>query len=182
MLAHGFQVINFLGAVILIVFALVVFVLVSRDKSRALTVAFVAGCFLLSALLLYLILVPQMKKESVIANQATARTRVPCRLNAQVAQRLTAAVGLSGSLSAVCQVNLAGGHSKRYFGLMTDKQAVLDALQRLPENASLEEIAEELRIMAAVRRGRADVAAGRTKTHREVQEVLESWATAWTSK
>jgi predicted transcriptional regulator len=65
---------------------------------------------------------------------------------------------------------------------MTDKEAVLDALQRLPENASLEEIAEELRIMAAVRRGRTDVAAGRTKTHTEVREVLESWASAWTSK
>ena len=65
---------------------------------------------------------------------------------------------------------------------MTDKQAVLDALKRLPENASLEEIAEELRIMGAVRRGRADIAAGRTKTHREVEHLLESWATAWTSK
>jgi predicted transcriptional regulator len=57
---------------------------------------------------------------------------------------------------------------------MTDKQAVLDALQRLPENASLEEIVEELRIMAAIRRGRADVTAGRTKTHREVEDLLES--------
>lgn len=65
---------------------------------------------------------------------------------------------------------------------MTDKQAVVDALQRLPENASLEEITVELRIMAAVRRGRADVAAGRTKTHEEAQNLLESWATAWTSK
>ena len=65
---------------------------------------------------------------------------------------------------------------------MTDKQAVLDALERLPENASLDEITEELRIMAAVRRGRADVAAGRTKTHQETQDLLESWATAWTSK
>jgi predicted transcriptional regulator len=65
---------------------------------------------------------------------------------------------------------------------MTDKQAVVDALQRLPENASLEEITEELRIMAAVRRGRADVAAGRAKSHQEVQALLESWATAWTSK
>ena len=65
---------------------------------------------------------------------------------------------------------------------MTDKQAVLDALQRLPENASFEGIAEELRIMAAVRRGRAGVAAGRTKTHREVEYLPESWATAWTSK
>jgi predicted transcriptional regulator len=65
---------------------------------------------------------------------------------------------------------------------MTDKQAVVDAIQRLPENVSLEEITEELRIMAAVRRGRADVAAGRTKTHEEAQDLLKSWATAWTSK
>jgi predicted transcriptional regulator len=65
---------------------------------------------------------------------------------------------------------------------MTDKEAVLDALQRLPESASLEEITEELRIMAAVRRGRADVAAGRSKTQQEVRELLHSWSTAWASK
>jgi len=65
---------------------------------------------------------------------------------------------------------------------MIDKQAVLDALERLPETASLEEITEELRIMASVRRGRADVAAGRTKTQEEAERLLESWATAWTSR
>jgi len=65
---------------------------------------------------------------------------------------------------------------------MTDKQAVLDALQRLPENASLEDIAQELGLMAAVRRGRADVATGRTKTHGEVEKLVESWASAWTTK
>jgi predicted transcriptional regulator len=68
------------------------------------------------------------------------------------------------------------------FRHMTDKQAVIDALGRLPENASLDEIAEELRIMAAIRRGGADVAAGRTKTHQEAKELVESWASAWTSK
>jgi len=65
---------------------------------------------------------------------------------------------------------------------MTDKQAVIDALERLPENASLEEITAELRVMAAIRRARADVAAGRTKTHEEAEKLFESWATAWTSK
>jgi predicted transcriptional regulator len=77
---------------------------------------------------------------------------------------------------------LASGGAKEYCFSMTDKQAVVDALQRLPENASLEEITEELHIMAAVRRGRADVAAGRTKTQEEAQKLLESWATTWTSK
>jgi predicted transcriptional regulator len=64
---------------------------------------------------------------------------------------------------------------------MTDKQAVIDALQRLPENASLDEITQELHLMAAVRRGRADVPAGRAKTHEEVKELLTSWAMAWGS-
>lgn len=65
---------------------------------------------------------------------------------------------------------------------MTDKEAVIDALSRLPENASLEEITEELQIMAAVRRGRADIAAGRTKTQEEIKQLVESWATKWASK
>ena len=65
---------------------------------------------------------------------------------------------------------------------MTDKEAVLDALSRLPENASLEEITEELRIMAGVRRGLADIAAGRTKTQEEVKQLVESWVTQWASK
>jgi predicted transcriptional regulator len=65
---------------------------------------------------------------------------------------------------------------------MTDKQAVIDALQRLPEDATLEEISEELRTMASIRRGRADIAAGRTKTQQEAKHLVESWATAWTSR
>jgi len=59
---------------------------------------------------------------------------------------------------------------------MNDKQAVLDALSRLPENATLEEISEELRIMASIRQGREDVAAGRTKSHEDVGRLFESWA------
>ncbi len=65
---------------------------------------------------------------------------------------------------------------------MTDKEAVMDALRRLPENASLEEIAEELSRMAGIRRGRADVVGGHTKTHAETEKLLESWAIAWNSK
>lgn len=65
---------------------------------------------------------------------------------------------------------------------MTDKQAVLDALQRLPESATLDEITEELRLMAAIRRGREDIAAGRTKTHEEAEKLFQTWATAWTTR
>ncbi len=65
---------------------------------------------------------------------------------------------------------------------MTDKQAVIDALQRLPEDTSLEEISGEMRIMASIRRGRADITAGRTKTQEEAERLLVSWATEWTSR
>ena len=65
---------------------------------------------------------------------------------------------------------------------MTDKEAVLDALKRLPETATIEEITEELRIMASIRRGRLDIAEGRTKTQEQAEELLESWATAWSSR
>jgi predicted transcriptional regulator len=65
---------------------------------------------------------------------------------------------------------------------LTDKQAVIDALQRLPENASLGEITQELQLMAAIRRGRIDIAAGRAKSHQEVKESLASWVTEWTTK
>ena len=65
--------------------------------------------------------------------------------------------------------------------IMTDKQAVIDAIHRLPDNASLDEIAEELQSMAAIWRSRADVGAGRAKTHQETEELFESWASAWNS-
>jgi len=65
---------------------------------------------------------------------------------------------------------------------MTDREAVLDALQRLPKNASLDEISEELRMMAGIRRGRTDVSAGRTETQTETQQLFDSWATAWATK
>jgi hypothetical protein len=65
---------------------------------------------------------------------------------------------------------------------MTDKQAVRDALDRLPERATLKEITEELQIMAAVRRARADIAAGNGKSQQELGQLLQSWATAWNTK
>jgi predicted transcriptional regulator len=59
---------------------------------------------------------------------------------------------------------------------------VLDALQRLPEGATLEEITEELHLMSAIRKGRSDIKAGRATPHEEVEQLFESWATSWNSK
>ena len=54
MFAHGFQVISLLTMMTVAAFAVVLFVRVSRDKSKALALAFMASSFGLSALFLYL--------------------------------------------------------------------------------------------------------------------------------
>ncbi len=58
---------------------------------------------------------------------------------------------------------------------MKDKQVALQTISRLPDDASMEEIAEELQIMAAIRKGKADVKAGRVKSHVQVEQLVEAW-------
>lgn len=57
----------------------------------------------------------------------------------------------------------------------TDKQIALNALQRMPESATLDEISDELAILAAIRRGESAAEAGRTLTHDEVKQRSTSW-------
>jgi predicted transcriptional regulator len=52
---------------------------------------------------------------------------------------------------------------------MTNKELVKDVLRGLPEDVSLEKIREEIAILAAIRRGAADIDAGRIVTHEEVK-------------
>jgi len=58
---------------------------------------------------------------------------------------------------------------------MTDKEMALDTIKKLPEDTPMEEIAEELQIMAAIRQGKEEVRAGRTKPHAEVEKMFEAW-------
>jgi hypothetical protein len=58
---------------------------------------------------------------------------------------------------------------------MKDKQVAIETINRLPEDASMEQIAEELQIMAALRKSKQDVKAGRTKPHAEVESMFEAW-------
>jgi len=58
---------------------------------------------------------------------------------------------------------------------MKDKQVAIQTINQLPENASMEEIAEELQIMAAIRKGKSDVKAGRVKSHAQVEKLFETW-------
>ena len=58
---------------------------------------------------------------------------------------------------------------------MNDKQVAIQTISKLPEDCSMAEIAEELQIMAAVREGKADVKAGRVKSHAQVERLIETW-------
>jgi len=58
---------------------------------------------------------------------------------------------------------------------MTDKQRVLETISGLPEQVSLQQIAEEVEILAAIRRGEAAADAGKTTPHEEVKKLLSVW-------
>jgi predicted transcriptional regulator len=58
---------------------------------------------------------------------------------------------------------------------MSDKQLVLDCIERLPDDASLNVIAERVEFLAAVRKGLNQIEHGQTIPHDEVKRQLASW-------
>jgi len=60
---------------------------------------------------------------------------------------------------------------------MTEKESVIDAIRHLPDEATLEEIQEEIAILASLRRAEADVDAGRFITHEVVKQRIAEWLT-----
>jgi hypothetical protein len=58
----------------------------------------------------------------------------------------------------------------------TAKQEALKVIERLPEDASLDEILHELAFARMVERGLEDSERGRTISHQEMAERLDSWA------
>ncbi len=57
----------------------------------------------------------------------------------------------------------------------SEKQIALDALREMPESATLGEIAQELAILDALRRGEDADDAGNVLTHDEVKRRSEAW-------
>jgi predicted transcriptional regulator len=60
---------------------------------------------------------------------------------------------------------------------MSDKQRVLDVVQRMSESATLEEISEQIAILAAIHRGEEAADAGRFVSHDEVKQRSAAWTT-----
>jgi predicted transcriptional regulator len=58
---------------------------------------------------------------------------------------------------------------------MSDKQTVLDVVNRLPENLTLDQIRDQLELLAKLREGFADSQAGRVVPHEEVKRRFAAW-------
>jgi predicted transcriptional regulator len=58
---------------------------------------------------------------------------------------------------------------------MTDKEMAIRRIRELPNRATLEDIAEEIGILAAIREGEKAIAEGRFCSHEEVKRKVKQW-------
>jgi predicted transcriptional regulator len=61
---------------------------------------------------------------------------------------------------------------------MTQKEIVLDAINELPDEASLDEIAERVDFLAAIQKGFDQLDRGEGIPHEEVKRQLATWLTS----
>jgi hypothetical protein len=58
---------------------------------------------------------------------------------------------------------------------MTAKKMVLEAVEQLPDDASFEEIAKRLEVVAAIQKGLDSLNCGAGKSIDEVEKLMASW-------
>ena len=58
---------------------------------------------------------------------------------------------------------------------MSDKQLALEAIQRLPDEVSIEEITDRLEFLKALRKGLDQIERGQTVPHEEVKRQMAAW-------
>jgi predicted transcriptional regulator len=58
---------------------------------------------------------------------------------------------------------------------MTQKKLVLDAINELPDEVSIEEIAERIEFLAAIQKGIKQLDRGEGIPHQEVKRQLATW-------
>ena len=58
---------------------------------------------------------------------------------------------------------------------MTVKEAVLQAVSEMPDESSWDDILDELKILAELRRADAEIDAGDFTTHEEAKQEIASW-------
>ena len=60
---------------------------------------------------------------------------------------------------------------------MSDKQAVIDAVSRMPDTLTPAEIRAELDLLSKLREAEADIEAGRLIPHEEIKRQYREWLT-----
>jgi predicted transcriptional regulator len=60
---------------------------------------------------------------------------------------------------------------------MSDKEAVLQLVQRLPAEASWQQILQEIQFVAAVKEGLDEIDQGKGVSVEAVEQMLETWTT-----
>lgn len=58
---------------------------------------------------------------------------------------------------------------------MSDKRLALKTIERLPDDASLDAIAQQLEFVAGIRKGLNEIERGETVPHEEVKRQLATW-------
>ena len=58
---------------------------------------------------------------------------------------------------------------------MTEKEIVLETIRALPDDCTLDEIAERIKFMAAVQKGLDELDSGEGIPHEELKKQLASW-------
>jgi predicted transcriptional regulator len=60
---------------------------------------------------------------------------------------------------------------------MSQKELVLDAIQELPDDASIDQIYDRVEFLAAIQKGINDIDRGDTVPHEEIKKQLAAWLT-----
>jgi predicted transcriptional regulator len=58
---------------------------------------------------------------------------------------------------------------------MSDKQVAIEAIQRLPEAATLRDISKEIELLAAIRKGEEQADRGQVISVEQLEQNLASW-------
>jgi predicted transcriptional regulator len=61
---------------------------------------------------------------------------------------------------------------------MTQKELVLDAINELPDDASLDQIADRVEFLAAIQKGFDQIDRGEGIPHEDIKRQLASWLTS----
>jgi predicted transcriptional regulator len=81
-------------------------------------------------------------------------------------------------LVGTASVTLAQSAAQSHNQVVTEKEIVIETIRALPDDCSIEEIAERVEFMAAVQKGLDQLDKGKSIPHDEIKKQLASWLTS----